>query len=87
MQITSAIVPTRWVCSRTLRAVVYTVPKQRAGRITQPLGTTGQTEKCTHGFSRYMRARSGKTLVRGPAVTTKGKDTGIFIRKLSLSQF
>lgn len=38
MQIMSAVVPTRCVCSRTLWVTVFTVLKQRQGRITQPLG-------------------------------------------------
>lgn len=38
MQIMSALGPTHCVCSRTLWVMVFTVPKQRQGRITQPLG-------------------------------------------------
>lgn len=35
-----------------------------------------------HGASHAVCVRSGRTLVRGPAVTTKRKDTRTFIRKL-----
>lgn len=51
MQIMSAVVPTHWVCSRTLRRVVFTVPKQRAGRTPnhrEPLVKLKNTHMASH---------------------------------------